>query len=77
MLYYFLLGTADISMAVPICNSLTFLWTWAAEVAVGGEKATGILLGNHFWRVGLPQRGAACGRTCPCGLWSCVATAVL
>ena len=32
--------STEISMAVPICNSLTFMWTFFGEVALGGEKAT-------------------------------------
>jgi len=38
VLYVRLLGTSDISMALPICNSLTFLFT-AATSSFLGEKA--------------------------------------
>ena len=33
--YYYLLGTAEISMAVPICSSLTFVFTAATSWALG------------------------------------------
>ncbi|CAM9145358.1 unnamed protein product [Discosporangium mesarthrocarpum] len=37
ILYYYLLGSQDVSMAVPVCNSLTFLFT-AVTAWVMGEK---------------------------------------
>uniref|UniRef100_A0A7S2CTM5 EamA domain-containing protein n=1 Tax=Octactis speculum TaxID=3111310 RepID=A0A7S2CTM5_9STRA len=50
VVYYILLGSADISMAVPICNSLTFVFT----------AITGWLLGE---RLGSPMC-AVFGITC-------------
>ncbi|XP_061552809.1 transmembrane protein 234 [Phycodurus eques] len=38
LVYYYTLSTADLSLAVPVSNSLTFLWT----------VLTGKLLGEHF-----------------------------
>ncbi|XP_061699209.1 transmembrane protein 234 [Syngnathoides biaculeatus] len=38
LVYYYTLSTADLSLAVPVSNSLTFLWT----------ILTGKLLGEHF-----------------------------
>ncbi|EKX40005.1 hypothetical protein GUITHDRAFT_154282 [Guillardia theta CCMP2712] len=44
LLYYLTLGSADVSMAVPIANSLTFMWTWLTGVLLGEEKANAITL---------------------------------
>ena len=38
MVYYYLLGTADISLASPICNSLTFTFTAITSILVFGER---------------------------------------
>ena len=35
MVYYYLLGTADISLASPICNSLTFTFTAITSWLIG------------------------------------------
>ena len=43
MVYYYLLGTADITLASPICNSLTFAFT-AITSWLLGEK-----LGSFFY----------------------------
>ncbi|CAM9255463.1 unnamed protein product [Ascophyllum nodosum] len=49
-LYYYLLGSQDISTAVPVCNSLTFLFTAATAMWLGEEidrplhKVAGMLL---------------------------------
>ena len=40
LLYVYLLGSSDLSMAVPICNSLTFVFT----------AVTSIFLGEHLQR---------------------------
>ena len=34
-LYFYLLGSTEISMAVPICNSLTFIFTAIAAKLLG------------------------------------------
>ncbi|RYG50114.1 hypothetical protein EON67_05865 [archaeon] len=38
MVYNFLLGNADISMASPICNSLTFVFTGITARALGEKQ---------------------------------------
>ncbi|CAH1774456.1 unnamed protein product, partial [Owenia fusiformis] len=49
LLYYITLGSADLSLAVPITNSLTFLFTMLSGKLLGeeiGSKET--YLGGHF-----------------------------
>ncbi|CAM9953234.1 unnamed protein product [Heterosigma akashiwo] len=33
--YYYLLGSEDISLAVPICNSMTFIFTAITSIILG------------------------------------------
>mmetsp|Transcript_46904 Transcript_46904/g.73415 ORF Transcript_46904/g.73415 Transcript_46904/m.73415 type:complete len:117 (+) Transcript_46904:669-1019(+) len=54
LVYYITLGSADISMAVPIANSTTFFWTWAAGVYLGDEKVNArTLIGSAFVVLGV------------------------
>mmetsp|Transcript_13590 Transcript_13590/g.31529 ORF Transcript_13590/g.31529 Transcript_13590/m.31529 type:complete len:143 (-) Transcript_13590:133-561(-) len=46
LVYYLSLGDADISMAVPIANSTTFMWTALTQVALGEEA------GNRYTLIG-------------------------
>lgn len=43
LVYYITLGGADISMAVPIANSMTFMWTAVTEVLMGEEGASCVM----------------------------------
>ena len=56
MLYFFLLGDADISLAVPITNSLTFIFTMFSGMILGEDlmgRVSQNMLGLALVTVGL------------------------
>mmetsp|Transcript_1573 Transcript_1573/g.3342 ORF Transcript_1573/g.3342 Transcript_1573/m.3342 type:complete len:131 (+) Transcript_1573:90-482(+) len=54
LVYYLTLGDADISLAVPIANSTTFLWTALTQAALGEEAGNRwTLLGSALVVVGV------------------------
>lgn len=46
VLYYYLLGSVDLSMAVPICNSLTFVFTALASRLLGEQQVGPRIIGG-------------------------------
>mmetsp|Transcript_13940 Transcript_13940/g.35621 ORF Transcript_13940/g.35621 Transcript_13940/m.35621 type:complete len:135 (-) Transcript_13940:491-895(-) len=54
LLFYFLLSSVDISLVVPICNGLTFVFTTITSILLGQKiEGPGVVIGLLFSLAGI------------------------